>query len=727
MFRRLQKMLPVLLSAVLLGVCFLAGSAVASECEHSWGDWTGENGLHRRECSLCHRIEDGECTYYSIVLRPTCTEGGYTKQTCTLCNDVVQTNPTDPAGHRWNDGVCTLQPTCAQDGEMLFTCTVCAEEKTQSLAATGKHTVVIDAAVAATCTQTGLTDGAHCAVCNEVIVQRQEVPKKAHEWDMQNIVTVTPPTCTDGLEQTKCKHCDAVGTRPVPAVQEHGYVVTVLPVNPTCTADGHTETAICPTCKTVMKHPVVLPAKGHNWDVMMHVEPTCDEDGFCDRSCDRCGAKEQYVRIPAAGHDYVVQSAKAPTCTENGYSASCACSICGDVLASRETVKALGHDFKSESKREATCTVNGMEVLRCTRCAETKTQTSEKLGHDLAVASTTPATCTKAGLVLKKCNRCAHTLTQSLQALGHDEIYDKTPATCTEGGYTSVSCSRCDYTDRINFTSPAGHKGVLVQQVKPTCTQGGYDAYACSVCGYEYQQNLTQMTEHTWAPGLITQPTCTEDGYTSFQCLYCKQTKTSNTVPATGHKLDNPVAGGNGTHAGACSVCLAAVSEPCSGGVLSCLQKAVCAVCGGSYGNPTGKHSFTKWTSINNSLHRLDCADCDTVGESTEKHAFQQGDFIKEIRAFGYTCKQCAHKVWGRPIGDANGDGEICTVNDARAALRYAVGLDTPREVDRSAADADRDGNVTTADARLLLRASVGLEEVKRSVLFVDENGNLPN
>lgn len=63
----------------------------------------------------------------------------------------------------------------------------------------------------------------------------------------------------------------------------------------------------------------------------------------------------------------------------------------------------------------------------------------------------------------------------------------------------------------------------------------------------------------------------------------------------------------------------------------------------------------------------------------------------------------------GAWIGDVDGDGSI-TAADARLALRASVGLETLTEAQKAAADVDHDGSVTAADARLILRASVGLE-----------------
>ena len=60
--------------------------------------------------------------------------------------------------------------------------------------------------------------------------------------------------------------------------------------------------------------------------------------------------------------------------------------------------------------------------------------------------------------------------------------------------------------------------------------------------------------------------------------------------------------------------------------------------------------------------------------------------------------------------GDVNGDGDI-TAADARIILREAAGLENLQGQNLSNADADGDGKVTAADARTVLRESAGLTD----------------
>ena len=59
------------------------------------------------------------------------------------------------------------------------------------------HTAVVDKAVAATCTETGLTEGSHCSVCNEVLVAQTVVDALGHNWsEWVKVGTREKSTCS---------------------------------------------------------------------------------------------------------------------------------------------------------------------------------------------------------------------------------------------------------------------------------------------------------------------------------------------------------------------------------------------------------------------------------------------------------------------------------------------------------------------------------------------------
>ena len=80
-------------------------------------------------------------------------------------------------------------------------CDVCGGVAIEKVA----HTEVIDEAVAPTCTETGLTEGMHCAVCGEVLLAQEVIPATSEHL---YISSVTPPTATaDGYVQYECTSC----------------------------------------------------------------------------------------------------------------------------------------------------------------------------------------------------------------------------------------------------------------------------------------------------------------------------------------------------------------------------------------------------------------------------------------------------------------------------------------------------------------------------------------
>ena len=123
------------------------------------------------------------------------------------------------------------------------------------------HTEAVDKAVEPTCTETGLTEGKHCSVCGEVLVEQEGVKAKGH---------------TEVVDKA---------------------------VEPTCTETGLTEGRHCSVCSAVLVEQEVVPAKGHTEVVDKAVEPTCTKTGLTEgKHCSVCGEVlvEQEV-VPALG------------------------------------------------------------------------------------------------------------------------------------------------------------------------------------------------------------------------------------------------------------------------------------------------------------------------------------------------------------------------------------------------------------------------------------------
>ena len=98
----------------------------------------------------------------------------------------------------------TKEPTCTEKGVQEKVCK-CGEKETKDVEALG-HTEVIDAAVAPTCTETGLTEGKHCSVCNKTLVTQETVEALGHNY---LVVSLENDGVAGSSITYNCQNCDS--------------------------------------------------------------------------------------------------------------------------------------------------------------------------------------------------------------------------------------------------------------------------------------------------------------------------------------------------------------------------------------------------------------------------------------------------------------------------------------------------------------------------------------
>ena len=344
-----------------------------------------EKGYTTYTCSVCgdSYVADyvdalGHTVVVDPAVAPDCTHTGLTEGShCSVCNTVLKAQETVPAtGHNY-DKVVTA-PTCTEKGYTTYTCSVCGDSYVADYVDALGHTVVVDPAVAPDCTHTGLTEGSHCSVCNEVLKAQETVPATGHNYDK----VVTAPTCTEkGYTTYTCSVCgDSYVADYVDAL---GHTVVVDPaVAPDCTHTGLTEGSHCSVCNEVLKAQETVPATGHSYDKVV-TAPTCTEKGYTTYTCSVCGDSYVADYVDALGHKYD-KVVTAPTCTEKGYT-TYTCSVCGDSYVA-DYVDALGHKY-DKVVTAPTCTEKGYTTYTCSVCGDTYVADYvDALGHSYSEA-----------------------------------------------------------------------------------------------------------------------------------------------------------------------------------------------------------------------------------------------------------------------------------------------------------------------------------------------------
>ena len=476
----------------------------------------------------------------------------------------------------WSPGIATVS------GDTTYT----AQFSKQEIVCV--HIEVIDPAVSATCTDTGLTEGKHCSVCGEVLVEQVETPMIAHTYNdiydescnkcgfirdaecahtETEIIPGKEATCTEtGLtEGKKCKKCgEIIVVQIIISVKSHTEV-TDPAVDPTCTQTGLTEGSHCADCGKVIVVQIIISATGHTEVTDDAVDPTCTTTGLTEgihcSVCDKVIVAQTIVS--ATGHTEVIDPAVAPTCTSTGLTEGKHCSVCGKVIVVQIIISVKAHTEEIDSAVDSTCTQTGLtEGKHCSVCGKVLVAQNvvNMKPHTEAIDAAVEATCTSTGLTDgKHCSVCDKVLVAQnvVNMKPHTEAIDAAvEATCTSTGLTvGKHCSVCDKVlVAQNVVDMKPHTEAIDAAVEATCTSTGLtEGKHCSVCNTV----LVAQTEipakgHIASDWIIdTEATCTTDGSKHKKCTVCGETVETENIVKFGHNNIN----------GVCTVCKVELSS----------------------------------------------------------------------------------------------------------------------------------------------------------------------
>ena len=264
--------------------CATCGDSYSSSCANGHArieTWAESDNSHFVFCYNCE-VGYAETCHFEETARTeaTCTTAGSVTYTCAGtvggvhdaysgmgCGNTY--TEVIPAGHSYGTSVDN------GNGTHAATCEKCGTKVTEN------HTEVVIPGTAATCIESGLTEGKVCSTCNAVITAQEVIPATGH-------TEVTTPavaaTCTEP-GSTEGKVCSVCGETIVAAtvIPAKGHAEVTIPgTAPTCTSAGVSDTIYCSTCGETIQPQTAIPAAGHSISYIYE-----DEDGHIEE-CTIC-------------------------------------------------------------------------------------------------------------------------------------------------------------------------------------------------------------------------------------------------------------------------------------------------------------------------------------------------------------------------------------------------------------------------------------------------------
>ena len=575
---------------------------------------------------------------------------------CTLISKLVGLGESHT--HQYVEEI-TKAPTCSEEGEKTFTCS-CNDSYTEAIEKL-PHTEEAIPSVDPTCTETGLTEGKRCSVCEEIILAQEPVAALGHAGTkvaQENFVDSTCSAAGSYESVEYCTVCNAEVSRTTVSVEKKAHTEVVdAAVAPTCTEEGKTEGKYCSVCSEVIVAQESVAALGHTEQTLPAKDATCTATGLTEgKACSTCGeilvAQETVDYLSHIQGEWEVTT--SATCTTAGERVA-QCTVCGSIVA-KETIAALDHDMVTDAAVAPTCTATGLtEGSHCSRCDYKIAQdVVDALGHKGGTA-----TCMDA----KVCEVCGVSYGTPDKVNGHDygEADCDSPATCKLCGQTSGEaighadenkdhkCDRCQTEQGAHEDKDKDHVcDYGCNQAIGSCEDKDLDHKCDHGCAKTFGEHADLDKNHSCDYGCKDAIGEHKDGDADqdHNCDYCgKFVDGEECVDANkNHKCDecfgtmgdHKDSDGDGDHL--CDYCNGSVEgEVCKGGQATCTNKAVCTECGKEYGEKLD-HTYDKAvaseqtmklgaTCTASAVYYYSCS-CGDINKAEDAATFEYGESL---------------------------------------------------------------------------------------------------
>lgn len=502
-----------------------------------------------------------------------------------------------------------------EDGSFAASCTVtvnCAHKNT-----------TVHPAEASTCQKQGHAEYTTCDDCGAVISGSDALlPLAGHNYSeiVKDENLKSAANCQfPAVYYKSCSVCGAKDSATfnygdVDKTNHIGGTYIVNQKEATCYEEGYTGDTYCKGCDTKLETGTVIGKNAHNpasvwstdeeyhWkecqtigcgniiDKAAHKggEATCVSPAVCEV----CGVK--YGAIDPANHVHTeIRDQKAATEDEEGYTGDTWCLDCEQKIAAGEPIKKLDHvhNMTATAEKNSTCTEEGnIAYWHCEKCG--KYYTDPDGIHEITFEETVIPMKAHSFTVLQfnetehwfKCVTCDAVEGKEAHFGGTATCKDKAVCTVCEQAYGELTAH--------NYTENA-EAAYLVSEA--TCVAPAVYHKSCSVCGVTNEETFAfgGVDKDNHVEGRYTDrqkdATCYAEGYTGdIYCEGCDALIEEGTIIAkTAHNLTENWMTDETSHWKVCQNedCGAIVDKAeHTGGEATCISKAVCEVCGESYG-----------------------------------------------------------------------------------------------------------------------------------------------